>query len=689
MGWFNDLRVRWKLLSGFGSILALVTVVGGVSIWRLSGLTENVRAISEDEMAAVVAVSDLQDAVKTIQRDARQALLVDGDEAKRAWQASVAEAQKRIGQDLADLERLLYLPAGQAKLATLKKAYADWNLHVQKVVEAASRDDRDGARTVLFGAENVRALEVVNAATTDLVQFKKARAATVVEEARETGRSATLLIVLLTAGAIVLGLGVGLYIAQSIVNALRPVLEMMDSLASRCATLLAGGLRSFADGDLTIGVQAVTASVPRRGKDELGQLAASANVLRDQIAVCVDAYELSRGNLQSIVGQVRATADGVADSASQLGVASAQTSSAVQQVTQAIQNVASGAQETSHSAQQSNAAVEQLADVIDSVARGAQEQARQIQVASETTGQMANGITQVADNARTVAAASQQTRASAANGAQAVRDTVTGMQEITRVVSDAAQKVEELGRLGEKIGAVVETIDDIAEQTNLLALNAAIEAARAGEHGKGFAVVADEVRKLAERSQRETRAISELIVQVQAGTREAVKAMQTGSTRVGQGAQKADQAGAALAEILSAVEATVAQVTEIASAAQQMTAGAHTVVDTMASISAVVEESSAATEQMAAQAGQVTGAMQSIASVSEENSAATEQVSASTEEMSAQVEEMAAQAEQLSATADQLRALVAQFRLESDAASPAAVRSEPRHTARPMMLRAS
>ena len=336
------------------------------------------------------------------------------------------------------------------------------------------------------------------------------------------------------------------------------------------------------------------------------------------------AFETMATNLRDLVGQVQSSAVTLAETSAQLGSAANQTGLAVQQVTMAVQNVASGAQDTSRSAQETNHAVAQLSQVIDGIARGATDQARQVQTTSATAATMAAGVEEVATNANQVATASQQTKVVAEHGGQAVRETTAAMAEIQTVVGQAASKVRELGTLGQKIGAVVETIDDIAEQTNLLALNAAIEAARAGEHGKGFAVVADEVRKLAERSGRETKQIAELIAQVQTGTQEAVAAMDSGAAKVELGSQKADQAGRALQEILEAVQATVRQVGEIASSSQQMASGARSVTDAMHSISAVVEESTAATEEMSAQASQVTTSIQSIAAVSEQQSAATE-----------------------------------------------------------------
>ena len=241
------------------------------------------------------------------------------------------------------------------------------------------------------------------------------------------------------------------------------------------------------------------------------------------------------------------------------------------------------------------------------------------------------------------------------------------MGDIQEVVSQAAARVSDLGKLGDKIGAVVETFDDIAEQTNPLALNAAIEAARAGEHGRGFAVVADEVRKLAERSQRETKAIALLIREVQSSTQEAVQAMEDGPRKVDEGSGQADRAGQALSEILSAVEATVRQVGDIADAAEEMASRSRDVSEAMSGISAAVEEASATAEEMAANAEGFGHSINQIATVADQNGAATRDASASTGEMSSQVEVMSEQVQALVATAEDLHELMARFKLESSA----------------------
>lgn len=210
-----------------------------------------------------------------------------------------------------------------------------------------------------------------------------------------------------------------------------------------------------------------------------------------------------------------------------------------------------------------------LASTADNVVRAAEgQESRAVQSASAIE-EMTMTAGEVARNSTEAARIAQETAETARCGQEVMTQTVTGMQQVSEAVVQAATIITTLGRSSDQIGAIVRVIEDIADQTNLLALNAAIEAARAGEQGRGFAVVADEVRKLAERTTKATKEIGDMIRQIQQDTKSAVASMDQGTTQVGQGVELANKTGEALSRIHSMINSTAGMIQQIASAAEE------------------------------------------------------------------------------------------------------------------------
>ena len=545
---------------------------------------------------------------------------------------------------------------------------------------------------------------------------------TIASSQQETS-NATLIQIAVGVAAAVIGLVLGLWIAGSI---RKPVNEL-KAVAERIAT-----------GD-------VNQAIELRSKDELGQLAESFRQMvaylkemaaaADRLAVGdltvtvnarseVDQLGKSLAamvaNLRDLAASLLRSSDQVAGAAQHLSQASEGAGQATQQIAMTMQQVANGSSQQAASITSTASSVEEMRRAIDSVAHGAQEQATAIGATSEAMGRLSSAVADIrraaeaqtggmkkaaamrqdlADTLLQVAQASDAVVQEALNSAKAADEgirfavqSMDGMQRVNDTTEQLASRVRDLGRRSGQIGVIVETIDDIASQTNLLALNAAIEAARAGEHGKGFAVVADEVRKLAERSTQATKEIGELVRAVQQGAGEVGEAMQQAGSDVASARQLTEQSGAAFetlaegakasAERAKGVQAAVVSIraastgleSAVAEAAQlaesnvrssdQMATFSERVVASLDSLSGVVEHNTAATEQMSASATEVTGSIESIASVSEENSAAVEEVSASAEEMTAQVQEVSASAQELARMATDLQELVGRFKLD-------------------------
>ena len=249
----------------------------------------------------------------------------------------------------------------------------------------------------------------------------------------------------------------------------------------------------------------------------------------------------------------------------------------------------------------------QLHSTADRIAIGAEEVAAQTGTVATAGEEMSATSGDIARNCQSAAEGAQKASQSAQYGTSVVGKTVAAMGEIAEKVLASAQTVESLGARSDQIGEIIGTIEDIADQTNLLALNAAIEAARAGEQGRGFAVVADEVRALAERTTKATREIGEMIKAIQDETRGAVAAMEQGVRQVEAGTSEAAKSGAALGDILEQINAVAMQVNQIATAAEEQTATTGEISNNMMQITQVVQDTASGAHESATAAARLSG----------------------------------------------------------------------------------
>jgi twitching motility protein PilJ len=237
------------------------------------------------------------------------------------------------------------------------------------------------------------------------------------------------------------------------------------------------------------------------------------------------------------------------------------------------------------------------------LASAAEHQAKEIGAASQAINEMAVSIDHVSSNAAESAAVAERAVEIANKGADVVQDTIIGMDTIRGQIQETSKRIKRLGESSQEIGDIVSLINDIADQTNILSLNAAIQASMAGDAGRGFAVVADEVQRLAERSSAATKQIAALVKTIQTDTNEAVISMEQTTTEVVNGAKRAQDAGVALEEIENVSTSLAELIQNISNAARQQAASAGHVSNTMNVIQEITAQTVSATEQTASSIG--------------------------------------------------------------------------------------
>ncbi len=265
-----------------------------------------------------------------------------------------------------------------------------------------------------------------------------------------------------------------------------------------------------------------------------------------------------------------------------------------------ITQVAESSTKVSDAAGSLDAAAEAMAASVDKAVT----QVNSVAAASE---QMSKTSSEIAQNCVQVAGSAENANNSALTGEAIIRETIGVMNRINERVTGSADVIRTLGARSDQIGQVVGLINEIADQTNLLALNAAIEAARAGEHGRGFAVVADEVRKLAERTTLATKEIGDTVVAIQQGTKDAVRSMEEGVVEVDRGVREAEKSGEALKNILRQVNTVTSEINQIAVASEEQTATVNEMAMNIQDISSVVQETSGRIQENSQAASRLAG----------------------------------------------------------------------------------
>ena len=369
------------------------------------------------------------------------------------------------------------------------------------------------------------------------------------------------------------------------------------------------------------------------------------------------------GTIRATVGSVQTASRNLSASASMLQQAASSSASFINKINSGVNESSQSMRELAEETVGANTIITEFNVGVSQIARGANDQALQVRAAADHAAQLADRAGELTQTAQRLGEAVERSRSSAASGEEIVSKTLAELRGADEVTRRAADEMRALSEVSGEIGKILETVGTVAEQTNLLALNAAIEAARAGEHGRGFAVVASEVRKLAERSAAENRQIGTLVTEVQLRVEAAVEAVSSGAERVMAAVAQSDETATALAAIRRVTEEGASAMASILAAATGINQSTQTVVDTMQSISAVVEENSAATEQMAAQSTQLANAINEIAALCERDAAAADDLVTSTSIMKERFGEVSALANSLEGTAGGLRGIASEFEL--------------------------
>jgi methyl-accepting chemotaxis protein len=650
MNWFYDLKISTKLIGSFVIVALVAGVVGLEGITSLTSASESDAMLYEKNAVPLSAMIDLSSVFQRMRANGLELLIAKNPEEHDKALKSINARRADIDMNTAEIKKDVVDEEVRRKVDQFVKTDNDFDgLFTQFINLCVAGKDDEAEILWKTGLETGRVAEQNALLDLDNTLTKSAKSRSDNNSMQASAASRTMIIVILV--GMVVAVGLGLFISKLIGTPIKRLSGVANKLAVGDVDVSVDGKTKDEIGDLersfalmieNIAWQASIAEKIAQGETSITITAKSEHdvltkslikvveTIRSLVSeavmlstAAVDGKLSIRGNAEKfqggykdIVAGVNATFNAVVqpiNESSEVLERLAQGDLTVRMAgefkgdyakikdsvngmaesfSRALSDVSAAVQATASSSSEISSSTEQMA-------AGAQEQTQQATEVASAVEEMSKTIIETTRNASEAATMAKHAGTSAKEGGRVVTETMEGMMRIADVVKQSALTVQALGRSSDQIGEIVQVIDDIADQTNLLALNAAIEAARAGEQGRGFAVVADEVRKLAERTTKATKEIAVMIKQIQKDTTGAVESMNRGTLEVEKGRLLAHQSGESLKEIISGSERVVDVITQVAAASEEQSSASEQISKNIEAISSVTQESAAGTQQIA------------------------------------------------------------------------------------------